>query len=288
MKRKLFCEICPLTYRISVQKNIIIRKIKDMCGRACFATQKTDEKLPVVIYEHKSLVRRVLGNVDMRLQENKAINLSIAAPKVSGVLIRPGETFSFWRLVGKTKASKGYKEGVTISKSETTSGIGGGMCQFTNLIQWMVLHSPLEIVERHRHDGLDLFPDFNRQIPFGTGTSITYNYLDYRVKNNTDNTFQLITYVTDKYLCGELRAVAPMNVKYHIEKENECFVRENGIVYREGLVFRNCIDKLTGKIISRECIQKNHAKVMYDTEGLNIIEKGFIPEPPVLHKMSGS
>lgn len=273
MKRKLFCEISPLTYRISAQKNIIIRKIKNVCSKTSFATQKTDEKLPVVVYEHKSLIRRALGNVDMKLQENKAVNLSIAAPKVSGVLILPGETFSFWKLVGKTKASKGYKEGLTISNSKTTSGIGGGMCQFTNLIHWMVLHSPLDVVERHHHDGVDLFPDFNRQIPFGTGTSITYNYLDYCVKNNTDNTFQLITYVTDKYLCGELRAAEPIDVKYHIEKENECFVRENGIVYREGMVFRNCINKRTGELIFRECIQKNHAKVLYDTDNLEIIEK---------------
>lgn len=65
---------------------------------------------------------------------------------------------------------------------------------------------PLQIVEHHHHDGLDLFPDFNRQIPFGTGTSIVYNYLDYRFYNPTNATYQLIVYVTDKYLCGELRA----------------------------------------------------------------------------------
>lgn len=49
------------------------------------------------------------------------------------------------------------------------SGIGGGMCQFTNLIRRMVLHSPLDVVEHHHHSGLDLFPDFNRQVPLGGG-----------------------------------------------------------------------------------------------------------------------
>ncbi len=272
MSKKLFCEISPLTYCISVQKNIIIRKISDFFSKKHFAIQKAEEKLPVIICSHKSLIRRVLGNVDMQLQENKAINLSIATPKINGILIKPGEVFSFWRLVGKTKASKGYKQGLTISKSAVSAGLGGGMCQFTNLIHWMVLHSPLEIVEHHHHDGFDLFPDFNRQIPFGTGTSISYNYLDYRVRNNTDKTFQLITYVTDTHLCGELRCTEQLAVKYHIETENEHFVRENGVVYRKGKVFRNCIDKHTGNSISRVCIRENHARVMYDTSHLEILE----------------
>ena len=273
MSRKLFCEISPLTYKISVQKNIIFRNIRDIFSKNKFATKIMDYKLPVVIYEHKSLIRRVLGNVDMQLQENKAVNLSIAAPKVNGVVIRPGEVFSFWKLVGKSKASKGYKPGLTISKSNVSSGIGGGMCQFTNLIHWMVLHSPLDIIEHHHHDGFDLFPDFNRQIPFGTGTSVSYNYIDYRVKNNTNQTFQLITYVTDTHLCGELRATKTFGTKYHIKSKEECFVRENGIVYRTGKVFRECIDKNTGNLISSECIRQNHAKVMYDTSSLDIIEK---------------
>lgn len=273
MKRKLFCEISPAAYRLSVEKNILKRRLQDAFGKDNFAAEKGKELLPVVIFEHKSLIRRVLGGVDMRLQENKAVNLSIAAPKVNGVLIRPGEIFSFWNLVGSPKKSKGYREGLTISSSKTTSGIGGGMCQFTNLIHWMILHSPLEIVEHHHHDGFDLFPDFNRKIPFGTGTSIMYNYLDYRFKNTTDKTFQLVTYVNDTHLCGELRSVEPLDVEYNIKSADERFVRENGVVYREGKVYRHCIDKKTGEEISCRCIRENYAKVMYDTDNLVIFEK---------------
>lgn len=113
----------------------------------------------------------------------------------------------------KPSKAKGYRTGLTIANETPSSGIGGGMCQMTNLIHWMILHTPLEIIEHHHHDGFDLFPDFNRQVPFGTGTSIVYNYLDYRFKNNTDQTFQLIIYVTDTHLCGELRAEHPLDIK---------------------------------------------------------------------------
>ena len=147
------------------------------------------------------------------------------------------------------------------------------MCQFTNLIHWMVLHTPFEIVEHHHHDRFDLFPDYKRQIPFGTGTSIAYNYIDYRFKNTTEKTFQLITYLTDTHLCGELRCESELCVKYHITSEDEHFVREGNDVFRNGKVFRTTIDKVTGNILSKELIRENHAKVMYDTKNLIIKEK---------------
>jgi len=209
----------------------------------------------------------------MDLQENKAVNLALAAPLVSNVLIYPGETFSFWKLVGKTSAKKGYKEGLQISNFEPSQGIGGGMCQFTNLIHWMVLHTPFEITEHHHHDGMDLFPDFNRQIPFGTGTSIFYNYLDYRFKNNTDITFQLIVYTTEEYLCGELRSEKELPVSYHVKAENERFVKEGEDVFRLGEVYRITNDKKTGKVLSKELIRSNHAKTMYDTSNIQLSDK---------------
>ncbi len=273
MDRRLFCQISPLTYRISVEKNIFLRKFADMHSVVKgerFAREKSSEPLPTLIYSHKSLIRRRLGNVDMRLQNNKAVNLSIAAPKVNGILIKPGETFSFWRLVGRDSRKKGYLEGLTISNGNVSSGTGGGMCQFTNLIHWMILHSELTITEHHHHDGYDLFPDFGRQIPFGTGTSVMYNYLDYRIRNDTDNSYQLLVYVDGEYLCGELRAEKPQRLKYHIYSEEERFVRENDAVFRCGKVIRKSIDKSTGDTVSQEIIRVNHAKVMYDTDGLPI------------------
>lgn len=270
MKRKLFCEISPLTYKISIFKCIAIRKISNFISFEKFASIKSNEILPIIVYKHNSLIRRRLGNVNMELQENKAVNLAIAAPKINHIIIMPGEVFSFWHLVGKINKKQGYKEGLTIFNKKPSSGTGGGMCQLTNLIHWMVLHTPLTIIEHHHHDGLDLFPDFNRQIPFGTGTSILYNYLDYKFKNNTDTTYQIITYTTDEYLCGEIRADKLPIQKYHIKMENEKFVMENNVVYRIGGVYRETIDIKTGKHIDKTLICQNHAKVMYETSNLAI------------------
>ena len=264
MKRKLFCEISPFTYRLSMEKEILKRHLQDLCHKTNFAKVRSSESLPVVVYHHNSLIRRRLGNVNMQLQENKATNLALAVTHIDGLLIRPGETFSVWKLIGRTTKRKGYKEGLTIAKGQPSQGIGGGMCQLSNLIHWMVLHSELTITEHHHHDGLDLFPDFGRQIPFGTGTSISYNYIDYRVKNNTSYTYQLRLRVDDKYLCGELRATDHQPHTFHIHAENEFFSREGGVVYRNGEVYRDIIDCKTGQCIESQLIRTNHARVMYD------------------------
>lgn len=272
MKRKLFCEISPLTYAISVNKCILVRKIQNVFSSKKFAKEKCKEKLPYVIYKHNSLIRRKLGNVNMDLQENKAINLSLASPKIDKILIKPGQIFSFWYLVKSCSEKNGYKEGLTIFSDRPSSGIGGGLCQLTNLIHWMILHSDMKIIEHHHHDQIDLFPDFNRTIPFGTGTSIMYNYLDYRFKNDTDITYQLIIYTTNEYLCGELRANKRQQYKYHIYAENVFFSKETDGVFRNGDVYRVKIDRKTGNHVAKEIIRKNHARVCYNTDNLEVID----------------
>lgn len=273
MRRKLFCEISPWTFRLSIEKCILARKLSDKLKMVRFAQTKSSAPLPVVVYRHNSLIRRKLGNTDLALQENKAVNLSLAAPRVNNILIRPGETFSFWKLVGRDDARHGYMEGLTIAHGRPSRGIGGGLCQFTNLIHWMVMHSDLTIVEHHHHDGLDLFPDYNRQIPFGTGTSIVFNYLDYRFRNDSENTYQILVYTDGEYLRGELRAAEPLRCSYHINVRDEYFSRENGVVYRNGIVERQVIDKTTGNSLRCDIIRRNHARVMYDTSHLVIREE---------------
>ncbi len=264
MPRPLFCEISPLTYRISTCKEIAKRRITQMLDSKRYASSFAPQLLPVQVYSHRSLIRRTLGQVDTQLQENKAVNLGLAAPRLNGVLIRPGETFSFWKLVGGCTAKKGYLEGLMIRSGRVDRGIGGGMCQMTNLIHWMALHSPLDITEHHHHNGVDMFPDFGRQVPFGTGTSILYNYLDYQLTNNTGHTFQLLIYTNDTHLCGQLRCGSPLPYSYHIYEKEHYFSLEQGQYYRNNQVWRKTVDKATGNTVRQQHLITSHARVLYD------------------------
>lgn len=264
MGRKLFCDISPACYKISVWKCCRIREIKDFFSREKFAAQKSSDLLPNVVKGHTSVLVRRLAGVDLRLQENKVTNIALAAAKINGIIVRPGETFSFWRTVGKTAEKQGYKEGLVIYRGgKLGSGIGGGLCQMANMVHWLVLNSPLTVTELHHHSDA-LFPDERRRVPFGTGTSVLNNYIDYRFKNTTDQTVQLVTWIEDGELCGELRSEHQYPCRYKLYEEGNRFVEENGKWYRLSKVWRSVIDRATGEELRRELILDNHSLVMYD------------------------
>lgn len=264
MKRKLFCELNPFCYKISEQKEILIRNIKDILKHEKIAKEKSLKELPNIVKSHTSIIVRRLQDVDITLQENKEKNIEIACSKINGILIHPGETFSFWKTLGRPKAKDGYKDGLMIyGRRGLGKGIGGGLCQMANMIHLLVLHSQLEVTELHHHSDA-LFPDERRRVPFGTGTSVSYNKLDYRFKNTTDYDFQILTWVENAELCGELRSQVEFDYRYKLVEENHHFRKENDKYYRISQVYRIVIDKKTNQEVNKELILDNHSEVLYD------------------------
>ena len=141
----------------------------------------------------------------MQYQYNKITNLRLAAARLDGVVLRPGETFSYWRLIGRPSRRKGYLDGIVLFCGTFRPGVGGGLCQMSNLIFWMTLHTPLTVVERYRHS-YDVFPDCGRTQPFGSGATCVYPYRDLMIRNDTQTTFRLHVTVGGEFLEGEWRA----------------------------------------------------------------------------------
>lgn len=266
-ERKLFCQRGKLCYRISLAKEYLLRDISDavkfLKGER-FAGSVTEEKLPVTVKGHFSVIARRLNGVDMRLQENKAVNLEIAAKTINGLLIRPGETFSFWKRVGKPTKARGYLSGLTISGTKLGENIGGGICQLANLIHWLILNSPLEVTELHHHSDA-LFPDERRRVPFGTGTSVFYKNVDYRFKNNTDQNVQLLVWIKDGVLYGELRSEKQFPDRYRITEEGHHFACVDGVFYRRSRIYRETISRSTGETTEKILLLDNNSRVMYDS-----------------------
>lgn len=263
MGRKLFCEINSTCYAISVKKEILKRNIKDIVSRDKIAKTKSKQELPNIVKGHSSILIRKLNGVDLKLQENKVTNIMIACQKINGLIIHPGQTFSFWQTVGRTTVKDGYKEGLVIGRKGMTSGVGGGLCQIANMIHWLVLNSPLEVTELHHHSDA-LFPDERRRVPFGTGTSICYNNLDYRFKNTTNQDVQLLVWCENGELCGELRSEREFSCRYKLIEENHHFKKEGEQYFRISQVYRIVIDRLTNDVLYKELILDNHSQVLYD------------------------
>lgn len=262
MVRKLFCEISPLTYEISLWKENIRHDLKDLMSYVRFAEEIRKEELPCVVKSHSSTILRNLEGVDMRLQENKRTNLKLASDTINGLIIKPGETFSFWHQIGKPDRRRGYLEGLIITSSRVNSAIGGGLCQLANLIHWLVLNSPLTVTEIHHHSDA-LFPDSGRRVPFGTGTSVSWHNLDYRFTNDTDQPVQLRIHQDEQTLYGELRSLYASENTWSITEEDAGFVKEDGVYYRVSKVYQLCHDS-DGNLISKTLVLDNHSRVLYD------------------------
>jgi vancomycin resistance protein VanW len=255
-------ERIPALYPWAVRAHRARRRLAWLRSDAAWARDRDPDRLPVRVKRHSSLLMRELSEDEMVFQRNKVVNLRLASASVHGLLIRPGETFSFNKVVGNCTRRKGYVAGMRLSNGEAVSGVGGGVCQLANLLHWMFLHSPLTVVERSEHS-FDPFPDKDRVLPWGVGCSIAYNYVDLVVRNDTAHTFQLRAWVDERHLRGELLADSTPEHSYRVSARDEQFLRHDGRVFRRNESWRTVISRRTGAQVGEELVRRNCALVKY-------------------------
>lgn len=239
----------------------LLRKGLWLTMRRSFA-HEFSSPLPWLQFAHQTVLLRTLKDVDMQYQYNKIVNLNLAVAQLDGIVLHPGEIFSYWRLIGKPSARKGYISGMVLKNGAFTSGIGGGLCQLSNLIYWLTLHTPLTVAERHRH-GYDVFPDSNRTQPFGSGATCFYPHGDLMIRNDTQQDFQLKVWVGETYLHGQWRSTQPPHQRYEIVERNHKMRGEYwGGYTRHNELYRQIFD-LEGNLLQEEFVTKNDAVMMY-------------------------
>ena len=227
-----------------------------------WARRRQTELLPQVQFTHNTPLYRHLRGEDMKLQENKVVNLRLAVERLDGLILAPGETFSYWRLIGKPTRRKGYKEGMVLFLGRIGSDVGGGLCQLSNLIFWMTLHTPLTVVERYRHSH-DVFPDANRTQPFGSGATCAYPHRDLMIRNDTDQPFQLCLRVGRSHLEGQWRAMKPPEYQYEIvERDHRMDQAAWGGYVRHNALYRRLWDR-AGRLVEEQFLFTNDAIMMY-------------------------
>ena len=263
----LFCDISPLCYRISEQKEIWKRHLQNLRAHTRYADRVSAKTLPVTVSTHScGLIKRGKG-IDPVLQQNKAENIALAAKHLDGLLIRPGETFSFWHRIGNTTKRRGYKDGRIIANGRLMPGVGGGLCNLSNTLHLLVLHSPLTVTEVHYHSDA-LAPDHGKRVPMSAGTSVSYNYIDFRFRNDTDQPFQLTVKVENEEMHAALRSLRPIPYTYAITEEGHHFAKEGDAYYRISKIYRETTDPQTGIVVEKKLIRDNHSEVMFDLSEL--------------------
>lgn len=236
--------------------------------------KKTSEKLLVnTVFETSSLMLNKKSGFDMKYQINKVHNLKLAAKAVNKVIIEPNEVFSFWQLVRWADQHEKYKDGLNLVDGKIVASYGGGLCQLSNMLFWLFLHTPMKIVERHGH-AVESFPSTTKDLPCGIDATINEGWLDLKVRNETDNTFQIEFDIDDKVMEGRILSRRPVNTDYSLFNSSVYYIRKNEKIYQIASVYRLEIDKRTGKQTEKK-LYINKCEITYDLpDRIKIEESG--------------
>ena len=177
---------------------------------------------------------------------DRTTNLQLAASKINGTVIMPGETFSYNQVVGERTIAAGYKEAPIYVSGEVVDGLGGGICQITSTLYNAVLYANLEIVERSNHQFVPSYVKASRD------ATVVYGSIDFKFKNNRDYPIKLV--------CSVSGGIAKFDI-YGLRTDNEYEVEISSYVtgstanstYSEA--YR--ILKQNGQVVSTELLSKD-------------------------------
>lgn len=125
---------------------------------------------------------------------NRINNITLAAQAINGLVLQPGDVFSYNGVVGQRTAAKGYKPAGAYVGGETVDEIGGGICQVSSTLYWCALKSDLKIVSRANH----MYPV--AYLPLGFDATVNWGTIDFKFENSLSHPIRLKLYVENKEL----------------------------------------------------------------------------------------
>ena len=140
---------------------------------------------------------------------------------------------------------------------------GGGLCHLSNLLHYLFLMSPLTVTERHGHKVIS-FPNPDKSSLEGIDATISSGWLDLKVKNETNNIYQIDISFDEDYMYGKILSNSESNVDYKIVNGNLKYVKENENIYECVEVIRVEIGKKTRKEIRKEKLYDEKVLIEYE------------------------
>lgn len=149
-------------------------------------------------------IKELLGKGTSRFAgsiPSRVFNVALASSRVNGILIPPGETFSFAKAVGDISKLTGYKEAYIIQGGKTILGDGGGVCQVSTTLFRAALNAGLPIVERRAHAYRVGY--YEQGSGPGIDATVYVPSVDFKFKNDTAHHILVQTKVDTKNLTAE-------------------------------------------------------------------------------------
>jgi len=226
--------------------------------------EETGEQLSALLY------RDTLGKHtgSQSSSSNRQTNLRLACESINGVIVYPGEIFSYNRTLGERTTEKGYKTGIAYVGGKSVPSIGGGICQVSSTLYYCALQADLEILARECHS---YAPGY---VPLGMDATVSWGSLDFSFRNTTDYPIRIEaqadggtvsvalhgTDTKDHYIKMEY----VVSEYYSYKTTYETYPANNSKGYKDGdyivspcngykvLTYRCKYDKTTNELISRD------------------------------------
>ena len=179
----------------------------------------------------------------------RTTNLKLAASKINGTVLMPGETFSYNKVVGARTIAAGYKEAPIYVSGEVVDGLGGGICQITSTLYNAVVYANLDVVERTNHQFVPSYVTASRD------ATVVYGSLDFKFKNNRNYPIKINCSVS-----GGIANFQIFGLKQDDDYDVEISSYETGrtatAIYSEAYK----ILKKDGKVVNKQLLSKDTYK----------------------------
>ena len=179
----------------------------------------------------------------------RTTNLRLAASKINGTVLMPGETFSYNKVVGARTIAAGYKEAPIYVSGEVVDGLGGGICQITSTLYNAVVYANLEIVERTNHQFVPSYVTASRD------ATVVYGSLDFKFKNNRNYPIKINCSVSGGIANFQIFGLK-QDDDYDVEISSYETGRTSTALYSEAYK----ILKKDGKIVNKQLLSKDTYK----------------------------
>lgn len=122
---------------------------------------------------------------------NRITNVKLAAEKINGVILQPGQTFSYNDVVGQRTKANGFKEAGAYSNGQVVQEVGGGICQVSSTIYCAAMLAQMTTVERTCHMFVVNY------LPYGLDATVSWPGPDYKFRNDRDYPVKIVAYCND-------------------------------------------------------------------------------------------
>jgi vancomycin resistance protein VanW len=128
--------------------------------------------------------------------------MRLAVERLDGLVLRPGEWFSFWSAIPEPRERNGFLPGPSFSEHRVSLSVGGGLCQISGLLYNLALLSGMEILERHPHS-IDAYGE-DRYLPLGRDATVAYLSKDLAFRNVLPHAVRLQIDLSDRAVRGQM------------------------------------------------------------------------------------